>query len=152
MIEEHGRVVATDPGLAWVETIRQSACDSCSAKSGCGHSALAKLGQSAVHMQALCDISVSVGDQVVVGVPEEIMVKSSFLAYLMPLLSMMVFGLLADAAGAQDLMTALAGLAGLGAGFALLRWHFHQNQHDDRYQPVVLRRVYGSPHHDSLNL
>lgn len=151
MIEENGRVVATDPGYAWVETTRHTACDTCSAKSGCGHSTLAKLGQSAVHMQALCDIDVSVGDQVVVGVPEDIMVKSSLLAYLMPLVLMMVFALAADSFWAQDLLTALSGMAGLGLGFVALRWHFQRNQHDERYQPVVLRRLCGGPVSDSLN-
>lgn len=152
MIEENGRVVATDAGYAWVETTRQSACDSCSAKAGCGHSALAKLGQSAVHMQAICDIDVVVGDQVVVGVPEEIMVKSSLLAYLMPLVTMMVLAMVADSVWQLDLLTAAAGLLGLGLGFVLLRWHFHRNQHDERYQPVVLRRLCGSPSQESLNL
>lgn len=145
MIEETGRVVARDPGYAWVETIRQSACDSCSAKSGCGHSALAKLGRDSIHMQALCDIDVSVGDQVVVGVPEDIMVKSSLLAYLMPLLLMLIGVLVADELWGQDLLTAASGLIGLGLGFAVLRWHFKRNRHDERYQPVVLRRLCGGP-------
>jgi len=145
MIEETGRVVATDPGTVWVETLRHSACDSCSAKSGCGHSALAKLGQNSVHMQARCDIDVVVGDQVVVGVPEEVMVKSSLLAYLMPLIFMLVAVVGADALWGQDLLTAAAGMAGLGCGFLLLRWHFHRNRHDERYQPVVLRRLCGGP-------
>jgi sigma-E factor negative regulatory protein RseC len=145
MIEETGRVVAMDPGLAWVETMRQSACDSCSAKSGCGHSTLAKLGQNSVHMQALCDIDVTIGDQVVVGVPEDIMVKSSLLAYLMPLLVMMTGVLVADSLWGHDLLTALAGIGGLALGFVGLRWHFNRNQHDERYQPVVLRRICGGP-------
>lgn len=134
-----------DPGRVWVETLRQSACDSCSAKSGCGHSALAKLGQNSVHMQAHCDIDVTVGDQVVVGVPEDIMVKSSLLAYLMPLLVMMVGVLLADSLWGRDLLTALAGISGLVLGFVFLRWHFHRNQHDERYQPIVLRRICSGP-------
>ena len=145
MIEETGRVVAKDPGYAWVETIRQSACDSCSAKTGCGHSTLAKLGRNAIHMQAQCDIDVSIGDQVIVGVPEEIMLKSSLLAYLMPLVLMLVAVLVADELWGQDLLTALSGMAGLGTGFAALRWHFHRNRHDERYQPVVLRRLCGGP-------
>lgn len=145
MIEESGRVVATESGSVWVETIRQSACDSCNAKAGCGHSTLAKLGRDSVHMHARCDIDVAIGDQVVVGVPEAIMVKSSLLAYLMPLLLMLVAVLAADSVWGQDLITALAGIGGLGFGFLLLRWHFHRNQHDERYQPVVLRRLCAGP-------
>ncbi|MVF14690.1 SoxR reducing system RseC family protein [Ketobacter sp. MCCC 1A13808] len=144
MIEEIGKVVALDRNVAWVETVRTSACDSCSAKSGCGHSALAKLGQNHVHMQALSNLILNVGDQVVVGVPEDVMMKSSVLAYLMPLLGMMFSALVAEQLGAGDLPTALAGVSGLALGFLLLRWHFHKNQHDERYRPVVLRRIYSS--------
>lgn len=140
MIEEKGKVVAVKGDLAWVETLRQSACDSCSAKSGCGHSALAKLGQKTNHLEASCDLDVMVGDQVVVGVPEDVMVKSSILAYLMPLITMIGFALMADAYFSNEGITALFAIAGLAAGFMLLRWHFRRNQHDQRYQPVVLRR------------
>ena len=141
MIEELGKVVATQGPMAWIETQRSSACDACSAKSGCGHSALAKLGAKSVHMEARCDIEVSVGDQVVVGVPESVMVKSSLLAYLMPLVMMLVGALIADSMGASDDATALAAVLGLAFGFVVLRWHFKKNQHDSRYQPQVLRRV-----------
>ena len=141
MIEEVGKVVAIEGNQAWVETLRQSACDTCSAKSGCGHSALAKLGQKTNHLQASCELSVSVGEQVVVGVPEDIMVKSSLMAYLMPLISMLVFALAADHYFANEGLTALCSALGLAAGFGYLRWHFARNKHDQRYQPVVLRRA-----------
>jgi sigma-E factor negative regulatory protein RseC len=95
-------------------------------------------------MQASSNLILNVGDQVVVGVPEDVMMKSSVLAYLMPLLGMMFGGLIAEQLGARDLLTAVAGMFGLAIGFLILRWHFHKNQHDDRYQPVVLRRIYSS--------
>ena len=141
MIEEVGKVVAIEGNQAWVETLRQSACDSCSAKSGCGHSALAKLGQKTNHLQASCELSVSVGEQVVVGVPEDIMVKSSLLAYLMPLIFMLFFSLVADHYLASEGLVAMFGLMGLALGFGYLRWHFSRNRHDQRYQPVVLRKA-----------
>lgn len=144
MIEETGKVVALDGKTAWVETQRTSACDSCSAKSGCGHSALAKLGQKHVHMQAWSDLMLNIGDRVVVGVPEDVLMKSSLLAYLMPLLGMLGGALIADQLHAGDLITAVSGLVGLLSGFLVLRWHFHRNQHDTRYRPVVLRRVYSA--------
>ena len=128
MIEETGKVVALDGKTAWVETQRTSACDSCSAKSGCGHSALSKLGQKHVHMQAWNELILDIGDLVVVGVPEDILMKSSVLAYLMPLLGMLGGALIADQLQAGDLLTAVSGLVGLLAGFLGLRWHFHRNQ------------------------
>lgn len=140
MIEETGRVVAVEEGAVWVETIRQASCQSCSARSGCGHSALAKLGRS-VHIRAGATQPYAVGDDVVIGVPETVVVSSSLLAYLMPLLIALGFALVADHLSGSDGWAALAGAAGLATGFMALRWHFSRNQHDQRYQPVVLRRA-----------
>lgn len=141
MIEETGKVVAVEEGAVWVETIRVSSCQSCSARSGCGHSALSKLGRKTVHLRASTRQPYAIGDEVVIGVPESVVVTSSVLAYLMPLVVALVFSLTADAWHASDGMTAVAGMLGLALGFVGLRWHFRRSQHDERYQPQVLRRV-----------
>lgn len=141
MIEETGRVVAVEEGAVWVETIRQSVCDSCSAKAGCGHGALSKLGRKAVHLRAETRQSWSVGDEVVIGVPEEVVVTSSLLAYIMPLVIALAFAIPADTYTHSDAYTSLAALAGLALGFVALRIHFKRNRHDQRYQPQVLRRA-----------
>ncbi len=47
MIEEQGRVVATEPGAVWVETVRRSTCSSCSANAGCGQGLMQRLGVGA---------------------------------------------------------------------------------------------------------
>lgn len=141
MIEEQGRVVATEPGLVWVETQRQSACDACESKAGCGHSVLARLGGKTVHMQALCDLNVAVGDLVMVGIPEQVLLKSSFLAYLMPLITMLAAALMADLWWGSDLIVGAAAILGLGLGFGLLGLHFRRHQHDQRFQPVVIKRL-----------
>lgn len=144
MIEETGRVVAVEEGAVWVETIRQSACQSCSAKAGCGHSALSKLGSKTAHIRASASQPFAVGDDVIIGIPESLVVTSSLLAYMMPLVIALAGALLADHFTGSDGWAALAGAAGLGVGFGLLRWHFARNRHDDRYQPVVLRRAWGN--------
>lgn len=144
MIEETGRVVAVEEGAVWVETIRQSACHSCSAKAGCGHSALSKLTSKTAHIRAAASQTWAVGDEVVIGIPESLVVTSSLLAYMMPLVIALAGALLADHFTASDGWAALAGAAGLATGFVLLRWHFSRNRDDERYQPVVLRRVWGT--------
>lgn len=141
MIEETGRVVAVEEGAVWVETIRKSTCQSCSAKAGCGESALSKLGRQSVHIRAGTTDHYVVGDEVVIGVPETLVVTSSLLAYLMPLILALAFAVPVDNLLHTDGWTALAALGGMGLGFALLRWHFKRNQHDERYEPKVLRRV-----------
>lgn len=159
MIEEKGRVVALDktegsPGTGvWIETIRQTACQSCSARKGCGHSALAKLGQQNTHIFASSRFDHSVGDMVVIGVPEDVVIKGSLIAYLMPLVLMLVGAIIADGMAFGDFATTLISLLGLGVGFGLVRLHFFKSRGDVRYQPVVLRKVLAENHDlDSCSL
>lgn len=144
MIEESGRVVAVEEGTVWVESIRQTACDSCAAQKGCGQSALAKLGQQhKSHVKALNAFDLKVGDEVVIGVPEDVVMKGTLVAYLMPLVLMLVAAVAADSFTQHDLWISLAGVLGLAVGFLLVRVHFHTVSKDKRYQPVVLRLSQG---------
>lgn len=141
MIEEHGRVVAVESGAVWVETLRQSACGSCAAQKGCGHSAIARMSEKPMHVRALTDLSLPVGTEVVIGIPEDILLKSSLIAYLMPLLLALTAALLVQAVNPADAWVALGGAAGLALGFAGVRWHAGRVRHDTRYHPQVLHQV-----------
>lgn len=89
MIEEIGKVVVLDCNVVWVEIVCMLACDSCLVKFGCGYSVFVKLGQNYVYMQVFSNLILNVGDQVVVGVFEDVMMKSFVFVYLMLLLGMM---------------------------------------------------------------
>ena len=88
MIEEQGRVVATEPGAVWVETVRRSTCSSCSANAGCGQGLMQRLGVGAgrARVRALSELSLRVGDAVVLGIHEDLLLRASVLFYLFPLL------------------------------------------------------------------
>ena len=138
------RCGAVEEGAVWVESIRQTACQSCAARKGCGQSALAKMGQQHKnHVRALNAFDLDVGDQVVIGVPEDVVMKGTLVAYLMPLVLMLVAAITADNFTGNDLWVALAGMSGLAAGFGFVRLHFHSISRDRRYQPVVLRHSHG---------
>lgn len=140
MIEESGRVVAVEEGAVWVESIRRAACDTCAAKSGCGQSALAKMGQQHKnHVRAISSLNHQIGDEVVIGVPEDVVMKGTLVAYMMPLVFMLVAAITADSMNAGDLWVSLSGLIGLAIGFVMVRLHFLKVRTDTRYQPVVLR-------------
>lgn len=78
MIEEQGRVVATEPGAVWVETVRRSTCSSCSANAGCGQGLMQRLGVGAgrARVRALSDLSLRVGDAVVLGIHEDLLLRA----------------------------------------------------------------------------
>lgn len=144
MIEESGRVVAVEPGVVWVESIRRTACESCAARNGCGQSAIAKLGQQHKnHVRAINNLSLEVGDEVVIGIPEDVFVKGTLVTYMMPLVFMLVAAVAADSANASDLWVTLSGVIGLAIGFLMVRVHFLKIRQDERYQPVVIRRSNG---------
>lgn len=144
MLTETGRVVALEADGLWVETIRKSTCGSCAVRKGCGHGLLNRMADGTRgYIRVLPgDQSmdhIHVNDQVLISIPEEVILRGSFIAYGLPLL-VMLFGALAAANwfGAQSDLSALAGaVAGLGLGFLLVRWHASRHRHDRAYQPVL---------------
>lgn len=145
MIEEQGRVLSVEHGAVWVETVRRSTCGSCQARAGCGQALLQKLGSGARRgfVRALCDGSPRVGDQVLIGVPEDALVKSSLWVYAVPLAGLFILALLAQALGWQEPAIIAAAVTGLVLGLLLVRWHDRRSRHDPALQPRVLR-VLGS--------
>lgn len=147
MIEESAVVVSLDAGMAEVQALRRGACGGCSAKGACGTSLLDRfLGRRPLRLQLINRIDAQVGEQVIVGVPEEALLRAAVSAYLAPLL-----GLIVGAVGAHELAasTALlppegAGLIGGFLGFALVfRWlqgYSARLADDPRYRAVLLRR------------
>ena len=143
MIEENGRVVAVEVNAVWVETVRQTACESCAARKGCGQSALAKIGNGKKnHVKALnlSSLNLDVGDGVVIGIPEDVVMKGTLVAYMMPLVFMLVSAVAADSFSLGDLAVTCSALLGLLMGFACVRLHFFKIAKDQRYQPKVLRK------------
>lgn len=141
MLEARGYVVAVEPGQAWIESARQSACGSCASKGHCGTGLMGDALSGGGHVSrvmALDSIGVAVGDEVIVGLPEEGMLQASLLLYGLPLL-----GLVGGMVAAQPLGEGAAiasGVAGLLAGLALVR-PLTRRLLGGTPQPVVLSRV-----------
>lgn len=150
MIEEHAEVVNIDGSDIWVETQRRSACDHCAVNKGCGTSVLGKvIGVKSSRVRVLNpdDKKVSIGDEIIVGINEQALVKGSIIIYLVPLVLLFIFGLLGETLSVQmnilnsDIVAIISGLIGLATGFFLVKLFSFQVSHDSRYQPVLLHRV-----------
>lgn len=150
MIEEHAQIVAVENGDVWVETQRRTACGQCAANKGCGTATLAKvLGNKRSRVRALnpTSTSVAVGDEVVIGIDEQALVRGSLAVYTVPLLSLFIFGLLGQVLGTQllmgssELMSIGFSVVGLALGFVWVRRFTAHISSDERYQPVLLRQV-----------
>lgn len=144
MIEENGKVISKQGKQVWVSTLRKTACGSCEAKNACGQSALSKLlSPEANHVLAIDPIGVEIGDHVVIGIPEDIVLKSSLLMYLLPLLALIVGAVMANflpfSSVNPDLLAGIGGIVGFLLGLALVKWHGSKNRNNESYQPTVLR-------------
>lgn len=121
---EWGRVIGLDDDSIWLETIQQSSCSSCSAKSGCGFGLMneqrkgrrqqLKLDRKPQHQH------LQLGDEVVLTLPDHTLVSTVLWVYLLPLFSMLLLAFLADYQGASELVTALFSMLGLALGFAIV--------------------------------
>jgi sigma-E factor negative regulatory protein RseC len=142
MIEEGARVVDVAPGLAWVETSRRSACASCHASEGCGTSAVSKLFPARTNLFQVADaIGVTVGDRVVIGIAEDALTRSSLLAYLLPLVTLILGAGGAELAGAGEGTGALLGILGLFLGIWIAGRSSRGATGSEGYRPVLLRRA-----------
>lgn len=143
MIEEQGRVVAIERGAVWVETLRKSTCSSCSVKAGCGQGLFDQLGVKERRglVRALCDLHLKVGDGVVIGVQEDLLVRGSLLVYLLPLLGLFAAALMADQLGLSEPLVIVSALLGFALACLAVRWRSRSVAADPSLQPVVLRAL-----------
>lgn len=150
MIEEHARVVQVDNSGIWVETQRKSACGQCAANKGCGTAVISKVvgnKRSRVRVLDAAGTDVGVGDEVLIGIQEQALVRGSLAIYLVPLLALFFFSLLGQTLAPQlavanaDVLSIVFGVAGLGVGLIWVRFFSRSVMRDPRYQPVLLRRV-----------
>ncbi|MDX1457247.1 MAG: SoxR reducing system RseC family protein [Marinobacter sp.] len=139
MITETGKVIAEDGQRVWVQTIRQSACQSCSARQGCGQRVLASASGGKAN-QVLVDntLGARVGDEVTVAIDESALLGASILVYALPLALFVLGALLGhQLAPGSDGAAILVSLIGLAAGFGLARGLQHRRH--DGYAPQLLR-------------
>ncbi len=102
MIEEVGQICAIEKDasgqIIWVETQIKSTCGSCEAQSNCGTGAIAKVfARKTERLRFRWDESVTLGQKVSLGIPEENLLKAAMLVYLLPLVVLVVSALIATA-------------------------------------------------------
>lgn len=142
MILETGKIVSIEPEGVWVETIQRSVCGTCKAEKGCGQSLMAKWGAQASYIWVLLEGRNSndyhIGDEIQIGIPEDVVVKASMLAYVMPLVLMLLMTIAAHLLFNHEALTALGALLGLVLGGFILRWHSQRSRYDPRLQPILV--------------
>lgn len=118
MVEESARVTKVEHDTVWVQAIAKSACGSCQAQKGCGHSLLAKVGQKQIDLPVERNgLDVKENDQVIIGVPEQAILRSSMLMYGLPLMAMMLVALVTSFLAIEEKLAVLISFMALILGF-----------------------------------
>lgn len=141
MLETPALVVETDQAAALVEADFGGGCGSgMCAKGGCGAAVLAQIFSRNPRgpMRVGNPIQARIGERVIVGVEEGMLVRSTLLAYLLPL-ALLLGGALAGRAGGGDGLAAVGALLGLAIGWGLARLLGRRLLQSA--QPVILRRA-----------
>jgi sigma-E factor negative regulatory protein RseC len=146
MIEESARVIDIEGTQLVLEAEVKTSCQSCSAQKGCGTSLLSRhVGRKLSRFRIENTLNAKIGDEIVVGLSEQAVLRGSLLVYLFPLLSMLFAAILADALLAQqvagrDLLVALSGFAGLGLAVLALRSKLAGARSQQQLTPVAVRK------------
>ena len=137
MITETGRVVGVAGDRVWVQTIRTSACESCSARHGCGQRALAGVsGGRANQVLVANSLGAEVGDEVTVAIDESALLGASLLVYALPLVSMVAGAVLGHQLSAGH--AASEAVAMMGAAAGLLAARRGQSRKAGTWEPTLV--------------
>jgi sigma-E factor negative regulatory protein RseC len=78
------------------------------------------------------------GDEIQIGIPEEVIAKGALLVYIVPLITLLLATVFAHHHFAHEGITTLSGFAGLLLGGLIVRWHSWRNRLNSDLQPVLV--------------
>ena len=139
MIEEQAIVTEIEEDLAMIQMQRHSACSHCELSRGCGTGAIGRLlGHRSKPLTIRNRYNLKPGDSVVLGMPDEALLKASLLIYGLPLAGLIGGGLVAQWAFSESelyvFIFAVAGfIAGLTFSGLIAKSHFSQ-----QFDPKIL--------------
>ena len=129
--------------VVWVETQIKSTCGSCEAQSNCGTGVIAKVfAKKRETLRFEFNDMVNLGQKVKLGIPEENLLKASFLMYLIPLFVLVLSALLAQTTlplvGLEtEVWTILMTFIVTFTSFMIVKRYLNKNDNQD-FHPHIL--------------
>lgn len=140
MATEHGIVVKTEAGAAWVKTIKSGSCEGCSARGSC-HS-LSDRGE--MEVEAINEAGANVGDRIILSFETSSLLKATFLIYVFPIL-LLILG----AAIGQEMapylnfnpsgFSAVIGFSFFTAAVLVVKFKANNLSKKNEYRPKVIK-------------
>ncbi|MGC8697796.1 MAG: SoxR reducing system RseC family protein [Halothiobacillus sp.] len=137
-IREQGVVVALVEGGVVVETFRQTGCQSCASRGGCGINLMQKaLNRKQHQVRVSTQLPLRVGERVQLVLPASALVQASLLMYVLPLLGLMLGALAGQMLFATNSASILGGALGFFAALLGLSRRQKGLFANGRYAPRV---------------
>jgi sigma-E factor negative regulatory protein RseC len=147
MIEEQATVIAINKKQLLLQTQVKSACGSCQVSGACGTSVLTKvLGRKLPRFTTENTVDAKVGDHLIIGIEEKALLKASIFMYLVPIVMMIFFALLANFLisndlAQKDMLVSLSSIIGLLISVVISKRYFGNRTQKKIYSPVILRKA-----------
>jgi sigma-E factor negative regulatory protein RseC len=124
MIEEEAVVIKASKERVTLEVVRTKPCGLCGQVRGCGNSIWGKIfSHQSGHIETRNDLNAKLGDIVILGIDESLMLKSSLMLYGVPLLSMFLGMVFANSFVKEmmELYTLIGAVTGLILGIVMIK-------------------------------
>ena len=143
MVEGIAQVVKIEGGSVWLVPEQGSSCSSCASASACGSRGIGTTASRLENRRFRIDneAHLAVGERVVFGIRESVLLKASVTAYAIPLATLLFTGALAHWKFGSDLVTMASMVIGLVAGLGLSRLEAKRLQTKGELDPQFLRRA-----------
>lgn len=134
-VSHTGRVISVDPDLIKVEIISRSACSSCHAAGLCSMSEAVK---KIIEVPAAGNRGYKPGDEVDVLLTASMGMKAVLLAYVLPLVVLLVCCVALSYTHIKELYTGLAGLGGVALYYLII--YFIRGRFEKEYIFTIRKR------------
>lgn len=157
MIEEQAQVIAVDDQHIVVTTLVKSTCSGCQQLDSCGSGQVAKaFGQKQVSYQISATTPVNIGDKVLIGLSEQVLLSAAWQVYLWPLIGLFAGSVIGQYLFAQmgfthELLALITGIFGGYIGFKCAQLKQQHLATDERWHAKLLRVLHRN-HTQSENI
>jgi sigma-E factor negative regulatory protein RseC len=142
MIEQEALVTDVKGDQVWMTVARQSGCQHCSLQEGCGTGSLGKLmGYKSTEWVFRNTQGLKSGDKVILAIPDKSYLLSSFLIYLLPLLTFFLTAAVAESIFHTEWISIVISITGLAAGL-IFSGRLSKRRYSNSLQPKIMRKIW----------
>ncbi len=143
LVEGIAQVVEVEGSMAWLVPEQGSSCGSCASASACGSKGASTTASRLENRRFRIgnEANLAVGERVVFGIRNNVLMKASITAYVIPLATLLLAGALAQWKFGSDTITMAAMVAGLVIGLGISRVEARRLQTRGDLAPLFLRRA-----------